>query len=99
MGVPARLIRANPETNERYQQWHTMPPFHLRLRCVVKNEPMEASKLAGSKVPCRETNATQDSGRDELSKCYRASSWLPKLPLSTSFYLIEIREMRLNVKN
>ena len=42
MGVPARLIRANPETNERYQQRHTMPLFHLRLRCVVKNEPMEA---------------------------------------------------------
>lgn len=74
MGVTARLIRANPETNERHQLRRTVPAAslslsHLRLRCAVKNEPMEASKqLAGSGAPCRETNATQDSGRDELSK-------------------------------
>ncbi len=43
MGVTARLIRANPETNERYQLHRTVPLPHLRLRCVVKNEPIVAS--------------------------------------------------------
>lgn len=98
MGGMARLIRANPETNECYRRLYTVPLPHLRLRCVVKNEPWVVSSLAGNRAPCRETNATKDSGRDELSKCNRGSSWLPKLPLSASFELIEIREMRLNVK-
>lgn len=43
MGVTARLIRANPGTNECYRQQYTMPLSHLRLRCVVRNDPVVAS--------------------------------------------------------
>lgn len=80
MGVTASLIKANPETNERHQQHCSETLPHPRRRCAGKNEPTEARYLACSGAPCRETNAPQDSGRDELSKCHRAGSWLPKLP-------------------
>lgn len=50
-------------------------------------------------APCRDAKSAQDSVKEtSCRRATEAAAGFLKLPLSASFHLIEIREMRLNVE-